>query len=238
MKIYLIRHAETDSNVKKIIQGTINTPLNSNGHSQAECLGRRMRAIKPSHIFCSDLQRCQETLKHVTDMQEPSDLPTVQYTEQLRERYMAELQGVSKEVVEQLCREQNKTKFDFGESTQELTDRVEDFWRGHVERLYSSAEVKTTGLANGESRSSSGQASVMFVCSHGGTLLQLTKSLNVTFGFKLPPGSKITRASPNTAVTILETETMEIETYADVSHLEALGAAEKEKDEKMEVVDV
>ena len=184
-----------------------------------------MSGIAGTHIYCSDLQRCRETLEHVLNAQ-PCKV-TVHYTPQLQERYMAELQGVSKEVVEQLCREQKKTKFDFGESTKDLTFRVETFWRDHILPLYGDQ-------ASGNKNSST----AIFVCSHGGTLLHLTNVLLTTFRFKLADGVQITRASPNTGVTILDTDSMVLEVYADISHLNSMGSDEVTKDERMEVVDV
>ena len=206
MIIYLIRHAETDSNVLKIIQGTTNTKLNATGHAQAEQLARRLHTLKPSHIYCSDLDRCKETLAHTTDA--ISDVPETIFTPELRERYMGELQNIPREEVDQLCRSTGKTKLEFGESAQDLRARVRSFWETHVLPKYSD--------------------DCLLLCSHGGTLLYLMKELTTTFKFTAPIDLQLTRSVGNTAVTVLDTETMEVTQYGDVSHLQAEDVAESQ----------
>ena len=41
-KWYLVRHGETDWNVRKRAQGSTDTPLNEKGHVQADFLGKRL----------------------------------------------------------------------------------------------------------------------------------------------------------------------------------------------------
>ena len=36
MRVYIVRHGETESNVKRLFQGRINTGINENGISQAK----------------------------------------------------------------------------------------------------------------------------------------------------------------------------------------------------------
>ncbi|ORY80434.1 histidine phosphatase superfamily [Protomyces lactucae-debilis] len=225
MKVYLFRHAQTDSNILKVIQGTLNTPLNNHGHHQASLLARRFQAIKPSEnqIFCSDLDRCKETLAHVLrERPSPIDLDDVVYTPLLQERYMAELQGVSKDLVEKLCREQSKTKWEFGEGSPALIARTARFWQEHVLPLYADRDSDDVAM----------------ICSHGGTLLALTGSLVTTFGFKASDELPLHAASPNTGVTLLDTRTMTVELYADASHLKVEGVEAYNKDKNMENVDV
>lgn len=252
MKIYLLRHAETEHNLNKIIQGSIDTSLNHTGHEQAGCLAQHLASIHPSAIYCSDLKRCRETLQHVLDKYK--DKQNVVYTERLRERYMAELQGISKDEADRLCLQQEKTRYDFGEGTQALIDRVEGFWNQEILPLY--RQKKTNGCTSShsieaaereedtlqgsdrfEEDSVSDNEETIFICSHGGTLLQLTKVLTSTFGFRLGPDQEIVRASPNTAITILDTTTMTVERLADISHLEQLSTEEKKETAKLEVVD-
>ncbi|BFZ53345.1 hypothetical protein PYCC9005_000368 [Savitreella phatthalungensis] len=226
MRIYLLRHAETNSNVAKIIQGSLDTDLNEHGHAQASALAVRLQDVVPDRIFCSDLKRCKQTLGHVlAERPNPISSSSVIYTEALRERYMAELQGVSKEEVDRMCAERGVTKFEFGEGTAALTSRVENFWRTCIEPLYAKTEIK-----------------VIFVCSHGGTLLRLAQSLHKNFGFDtsedVPIGS-LGRASGNTGITILRVSAEDkiFEQYADTAHLREMSKEEQAKDEDREVVD-
>lgn len=231
MKIYLLRHAETDHNVKKVIQGSLDTTLNHIGHQQAQCLARRLDHIEPARIFCSDLCRCKETLAHVI----PPDsklAERITYTALLRERYMGELQGITKDEVDKLCRDAGKNKFDFGEGQQKLRERVKTFWEQEILPLYSGQ------LAHNGGTTEAGKECTVYICSHGGTLLMLTQQLVGTYGFGLDPELGPIRPSPNTAVTILNTITMRVEVFADISHLEQISAGEKDESAKLEVVDV
>jgi probable phosphoglycerate mutase len=235
MKIYLFRHAQTDSNIHKVIQGTLNTPLNQHGHYQASLLAQRLKSIEPTHgyVFCSDLDRCKETLAHVLqERPHPIEEQAVIYTALLQERYMAELQGVAKDEVERLCREQGKTKWEFGEGSPALIARTKRFWREHILPLYE------TEAGHDHASLAASQDAVAFICSHGGTLLALTGALVNTFGFKASSELPLNAASPNTGVTLLDTETMTIELYADANHLLAEGQETFKKDKDMENVDV
>lgn len=229
MKILLLRHAETDHNLAKIIQGSLDTVLNADGHEQAECVAKRLEHIKPLAIYCSDLRRCKETLQHVIDRM--PDRPEVIYTEMLRERYMGELQGMTKEKVRELCEEQRKSRFDFGEGTQALLQRIKYFWEEKVLPIYSRNASDQHAGSEGDNED------VILICSHGGTLLQMTHALVDTYGFTLAHNQGPICASPNTAVTILDTDRMMIERLADISHLDNLSLAEKDETAKLEVVD-
>lgn len=59
--MYVIRHGETDWNVKKIIQGHRNNVLNEKGKQQAKETANRFRNIKFDAIFSSDLLRAKQT---------------------------------------------------------------------------------------------------------------------------------------------------------------------------------
>ncbi len=56
-KIILIRHGETDWNMKKRYQGHADTELNENGLRQARALSERMKGEGVSKVFSSDSMR-------------------------------------------------------------------------------------------------------------------------------------------------------------------------------------
>ena len=60
-QLYLIRHAETDWNVERRLQGHADRPLSVRGRSQAVALGAHLRNIHFDAVFCSDLWRARDT---------------------------------------------------------------------------------------------------------------------------------------------------------------------------------
>lgn len=59
-RIFVVRHGETDANVQKIIQGHLNTRLNSTGKRQAEMVAEALRDVPFVAAFTSDLARASE----------------------------------------------------------------------------------------------------------------------------------------------------------------------------------
>jgi len=61
MKLYLLRHGETNWNTLRRLQGTLDVPLNEKGRRLAELTGQGMKDIPFSAAFASDLSRAYET---------------------------------------------------------------------------------------------------------------------------------------------------------------------------------
>ena len=61
MKLYLIRHGQTDWNVAGKIQGSTDIPLNDTGRRQAACLAKGMESRPVTKVFTSTLSRAYET---------------------------------------------------------------------------------------------------------------------------------------------------------------------------------
>lgn len=63
MKIYLIRHGETDWNRELRLQGREDIALNERGRQQARQCGKAIKTLKVDMIVSSPLQRAEETAK-------------------------------------------------------------------------------------------------------------------------------------------------------------------------------
>ena len=83
MRIYIIRHGETNLNVKGVLQGWVDEPLNESGLSLARITGENMRGIRFDGCFSSPLVRAAETARIVLEASE-NDLP-IRYDDRLRE---------------------------------------------------------------------------------------------------------------------------------------------------------
>lgn len=65
MKLYIIRHGQTDWNIAKKIQGRQDIPLNGRGRYQAGCLKKAMEDRPVTAVFSSLQIRAMETAKAV-----------------------------------------------------------------------------------------------------------------------------------------------------------------------------
>lgn len=63
LKLYIIRHGETEWNIQKRLQGWNNSDLTQKGITDAMNLAERLKDIDFTHIFSSDQKRAVETAK-------------------------------------------------------------------------------------------------------------------------------------------------------------------------------
>ena len=61
MRLYMIRHGETEWNVKRRFQGRSNIPLNDEGRRLAHVTAKAMAAIPLTRVYTSPLKRAYET---------------------------------------------------------------------------------------------------------------------------------------------------------------------------------
>lgn len=82
MKLIIIRHGETEQNVKKIMQGQIHGKLTKKGINQAKSVARKFKNEKIDAIYSSDLRRAVHTTREIAKFHK---VP-IYYTKELRER--------------------------------------------------------------------------------------------------------------------------------------------------------
>ena len=61
MNIYIVRHGETEANVKKLVCGQLDTPLTQRGIEQAKKLQSTLKKINFDHVITTPLQRACQT---------------------------------------------------------------------------------------------------------------------------------------------------------------------------------
>jgi broad specificity phosphatase PhoE len=65
VQIYIVRHGETEENKQKIIQGHLDTQLNSTGEKQADLVAKALRDIPFDVCYSSDLKRAASTAERI-----------------------------------------------------------------------------------------------------------------------------------------------------------------------------
>lgn len=94
MKIYLLRHGESEGNRLGVLCGWKDMPLTERGREQALAAREKIRGIRFDGIYSSPLCRALETARIVADGQE------VTVEEGFRERGMGALEGITWEEAE------------------------------------------------------------------------------------------------------------------------------------------
>ncbi|MFH1427854.1 MAG: histidine phosphatase family protein, partial [Patescibacteria group bacterium] len=87
--IYIVRHGQTDWNVKRLIQGESDIPINCAGKKQAEDLRSFFNGINIDAVFSSDLIRAKKTAEIITLNRKL----TIKTTKLLRERRYGKFDG-------------------------------------------------------------------------------------------------------------------------------------------------
>lgn len=61
MRLWLVRHGETEANVAGLYSGHAPTPLTERGIAQAQTLGTLLRNVPVDNVLCSELERAHHT---------------------------------------------------------------------------------------------------------------------------------------------------------------------------------
>ena len=180
MKLYFVRHGQTEENVANIIQGHQPGRLTSVGHEQARRVAERLREIRFDAIYASDLGRVVETARSVTAHH---PLP-VTYDVRLRERGAGVYEGLPREILWEAEAGSGEPQIEFrpegGESFLDLQSRIESF--------IESSRARHAGQA-------------VLVLSHGGWNRQL---LGLAMG--LPVAESLDLPQINTCVNLIEVD--------------------------------
>ena len=131
MKLYVIRHGETEMNTKAALQGWTDGLLNENGRKLAVLTGRAMKGIRFDGCITSPLLRSKETVEIVLRESGNGDVP-VQTDDRLREisfgdmenAVIAELGNLSTQFLKEPFQME---RFPNGESVRDVCERTQAF---------------------------------------------------------------------------------------------------------------
>ena len=130
MLIYIIRHGETDLNVKGVLQGWVDEPLNESGMRLARITGTKMESVRFDGCFSSPLKRAAETARIVLEAS-GNDLP-IRYDDRLREISFGEAEGRRRSTLGEQGRRFFEEPFRYepfpgGESIRQVCARTQSF---------------------------------------------------------------------------------------------------------------
>lgn len=201
--VYIIRHGETEWNLKGIHQGHNDSELTQKGKEQADRLGQRFKEsnLKFNGIYSSDLGRALDTAKRICQPTGQDEL--IIKTPSLRERALGVLEGLTyQEIKDTLPRDyEQHTSGDpnykpvGGESWIETQDRVKEALNEIAENHHNEQILCVT---------------------HGGIVSMLLR-----FCLNIPLNEKRKFAIPNTGINIFEHRDeagWRLRTWGDISH--------------------
>ena len=90
LKLYLVRHGETEWNATQRVQGVSDIPLSETGRAQARAVADALGERTLTAVYSSDLSRASETADHIAAAHGLS----VQLRPALREMHQGELEGM------------------------------------------------------------------------------------------------------------------------------------------------
>lgn len=155
MKIYLIRHGESQSNYDKkngndYFCGQLDVPLTEKGTHSAQLLQHYFEKQKIDYIYLSDLTRTRQTYNAIFDKDIPAHVTSL-----LRERSLGAFEGVKVKEIEQnpdyelyfnddnyrLFRHSFTQKAPEGESYRDVLNRVVQFFEEEIDTSLESIAI-------------------------------------------------------------------------------------------------
>lgn len=168
LKVILVRHGETDSNVKHVLQGSLNTPLNTNGKAQARQTGLHLKNMHFDRAFCSSLDRCVQTAEPIVS----GRVLRTSYSKEIWEKDLGVLEGMQFQDATQKMKQEGKVLDEYGEGQKAFAARLLAFWDSTILPFVSEAQ---------------GKEETILIVTHGGCIATLARELALR-GYEPAPG--------------------------------------------------
>ncbi len=175
--LYIVRHGQSEHNVQHIVQGHLDSPLTEEGINQARDLANKLKDIKFSAVYSSDLLRAKRTAEIIGKEQQLA----VKTNQLLRERNYGQWQGQESKIYNERIKQaladlkylepENRWQFKISEDVESDEEIVARF-------LTILREIALTHL---------GQQ--VLIATHGGLMRTLLMHLGWASHDELPGGS-------------------------------------------------
>ena len=131
MKLWLVRHGETEANVAGLYSGHAPTPLTEQGQMQAHRLGNMLNQVPFDRVLCSELERTQHTARLLLGERQiplaPHSLLNEMFFGDWEMRHHRDLQHEDAENYAAWCADWQHAAPTNGESFQHFAHRVRTF---------------------------------------------------------------------------------------------------------------
>jgi broad specificity phosphatase PhoE len=184
---YLVRHGETEWNIKHLMQGHTDIPLNKKGEIQAKDIAKKLHRIRLDAAFSSDSLRAKKTAEIIALEKNIA----VKTTKNLRERYFGRLEGESWE--------DNKELELLWRKLETLTDKERKHY--HLEKVENNEDLMKRFIPFIRELAVAYQGKNVLIVTHGGIMKAFLIHLGFATNKTLPPGS-----IKNTAYVKLESD--------------------------------
>jgi len=207
LRVWIVRHGETDENREGIIQGQLDTKLNAKGRIQAFKAGEALADIPFKKAFTSDLSRAVETAKSILVHHPEVDL---KLDSSLRERGMGLLTGKHSGEMEPDWRKKARATM---EPHAEFLPRTMAFWRKLLS-LY--------GLPDSLIRPEPDAPYDILVVTHGAWIAMLVRNALARQGYtehqRVQPANRVHNCGVS-CVSVYTNGLGQVELYDDYRHL-------------------
>ena len=135
MKIYYVRHGQTDLNLAKKMQGGgTEKELNETGISQAYNTKKELENVKYNLVICSPMKRAKQTAEIIN---EGRDIPIIT-DERIRERKLGDYEGrdVTEEMENNIWDYKLNYNIPNGENLHDFEKRINEFFEDIKEKYY------------------------------------------------------------------------------------------------------
>lgn len=135
MRIYIVRHGETNANREGYLQGWTNEPLNENGREIAKITGLGMNGIKFDYCISSPLSRARETAEII--LRASRNYVSMELENRIKEINFGDFERISikdERVIQFLQQPDIDYKYPNGESISDVMCRAQAFLRELINR--------------------------------------------------------------------------------------------------------
>jgi probable phosphoglycerate mutase len=205
-RVIIVRHGQTQWNLKLIRQGHLDSPLTERGIAQAKALGERLAQEEIGGLYSSDLGRAVQTAEMIAAVTGHAVVTDVR----LRERNLGVFQGLGRQEIERQFPEEYRLHRSLGP----------DYVIPSGESVIQQVERNLSCLSEIAERHGS---ETVVVVTHGGVLSGLFRHT-----FSIPFGAPRRFEFMNASLNVFNYEDGDwfLQTWGDVSHLGTVGTGD------------